>query len=460
MKFIKGLALFLLFLYPGIIRVPGLESRTRFGLNINSAQDAFSIALKNNPELFEKDWAILSYRAMERKANRSIFPSLEITSFVAPIYKINADPNNIYEYEKDYLSWGPSYNFQGSIIQPVYTFGRYSQGKKAARWGIKAKIEEKKAKINQIRLNISKYFWGYQLALSLLDLATEVEKNLKDIIKKAQEEFDKGSGKVSLGNLSKLKLFANELSKEKNNILRQKELSTFALKREMGLSEGISVTVSQKKLRYKNFDLKPLSFYTGFALRNRPELKQLSSGVRALKSLKELKHSELYPIIAVAGKLDASYTPNRENIDNPYFYDQYNRLLGGIGFGVKWKFDSGQTMAEAEKSEHQWKKLREKLKYARLSVPLETRKIYLELKHSVLSTRLTLKNLKIAKKWSLSAKLGFDSGILEAEELIEGLAAYMKSRLDYRKNLYLVHLKLAELGKCIGNHTVFIERKK
>ncbi len=436
---------------------PLVAAKTNVPLVIVSPEQAFEVALQHNPELKEKNWAIIQYKIKEEQAKQALLPQVNMLGFVAPVYSAQTDGRDLNNYQIDYYKWGPVLSFQGNILQPIYTFGQSYHGREAARWGQFAMRREKAKRANEIRKEIWDYFWGFQLAADILGLLEEAKTILEELKTKAEEMAKSANKNVSVADLSRIKLFQSKLQEQILDARYKQELASHALARTMGIDKK-RIQLKRLSLRISPPLLEPLEYYVQLGIENRPELHQIQAGIHANRELGKMHESSLYPVIGVATQIDASYSPVRSYIGHPAVQDPYNHLRGGAGIGFTWRLNFGETNAKIKETQIKVKEFQSKQQFARLAIPLEIHKAYLDLKKAIQVLKLSTQDIKVAQRWARIAQMDYEAGNQPAKELIEGLAAYLQVRAELKQRYYHVHIQMAELGRTLGQNTLFLKR--
>jgi outer membrane protein TolC len=164
----------------------------------------------------------------------------------------------------------------------------------------------------------------------------------------------------------------------------------------------------------------------------------------------------MYPTIAIGAMVQTRYSTMRPHIDHPYIYDKYNHTEGNIGLGFVWRFQSFRAAAKRDEARAKAQKLRAKKRFARLGISLQTHKVYVDLKQALSNLKDTKKQLKLARRWAVSARSGYEAGTTEAEDLLKAMAAYLNYRIQFYRGHYRAHVLQAEMGKTLGRHSAFL----
>lgn len=413
-----------------------------------SLEDCIRMALKSAPELGEaqSDIALATSRLDEAKSYR--FPKLEMTMLVGPApiayrSELSPDVNTDKPFSFKELTWFTSAD--ATIIQPLYTFGKISENMKAATHGIEVDRSRKEQRVNEIVLKVHEYYNGLLLAREMKELVLEIEEILIKSREKARKLLDQGSDSVDEVDLYKLDAFSGIATKYLEEAKKGEALALAALKARMGMPADAELVTATERLVIIDSDIPSLESYIKKARAKRPELYQISEGLKARSALVEAAKANYYPDIFLGGLFSWAYADERDRIRNPYITDQFNHLNAGIALGARWKLDFGITGAKVAAERAQYNRLLSTRDFADTNIPLQVKKFYLDLieaRNSTLATRSAYLN---AKKWTVTAVANFDFGMGPAKDIFEALQAYSSMRSDFFRSIYNYRIAAANL---------------
>lgn len=410
--------------------------------------DCIHLALKAAPELGEaqSDIALATSKLDEAKSYR--LPQMEMRTLVGPApiaYKSDISPNIRTDrpFSFNELTWFTSAD--GTIIQPLYTFGKISENMKAATHGIEVDRSRKQQRANEIVLKVNEYYYGLLLAREMKELVLEIEEILIKAREKARKLLDQGSDSVDEVDLYKLDAFSGIATKYLEEAKKGESLALAALKARMEMSADAELKTGTERLVIIDSEIPSLESFVEKARLRRPELYQISEGLKARSALVEAAKANYYPDIFLAGLFSWAYSDERDRIQNPYLSDPFKHTIGGVALGARWKLDFGITGAKVAAERAQYDRLLSTKGYADTNIPLQVKKYYLDLveaRNSAMATRGAYLN---AKKWTVTAVANFDFGMGPAKDIFEALQAYSSMRSDFFKSIYNYHIASANL---------------
>ncbi|MEM6733269.1 MAG: TolC family protein, partial [Myxococcota bacterium] len=391
------------------------------------------------------------FRARLREVESIFYPKLQGLAFIAPMYTVSGNATQFDVKFERLQDWGPYTNFEATLTQAVYTFGRAEAGQRAAQ----ERIEVEKARVREARNIVAKeirrLYYSYMFTESVRPALVQSREVLDTAIARAQDIYDSASGEVSFADLSRLKFAQVEVAKLDVLLENGAQVLVAALKHTMGLPDATQISFKEQRLpRLNDSDPPPLDALVRRALDNRPEWKQISSGKRALDALEEVEYRSNLPVIGFAGQVEASWTPTRENNVNPYLRDPYNEFSGGVALALLFDLDPERSLAKAEAARAQKKGLVALERFASTGIPLQVKQARADIMRFKTVAQLSQDEIKITRKWLTFAASGYETGASTARDLLEGLAAYIESKRSYYDGLRSYHIADAELRFALG----------
>jgi outer membrane protein TolC len=155
-------------------------------------------------------------------------------------------------------------------------------------------------------------------------------------------------------------------------------------------------------------------------------------------------------VLFAAGQLTFDWTPMRTDHTNPYVYDPYNQIMGGIAIGLMFNLDPAQAVARAKGAEALLGELDALARFAETGIPLRVRKAFGDLERCRREVELSDDGVRATKKWMVVAGAHYLTGIGEATDLLEGLIAYLSAKKSFYQALHDYHVSQAELDFAVG----------
>ncbi|MBC7792881.1 MAG: TolC family protein [Clostridia bacterium] len=306
---------------------------------------------------------------------------------------------------------------------------------------------------NIIAWETRKFYYTHLYASSLVPTLEQAETYAQAALNKAQELYDAGTGEVAQSDLSRLKFSLAQVHRFQVLAINGASVALVALKHTMGLASNANLKVADTALSpITEEPRRELSAYIADAANNRPEWQQLAHGKAATKALGVAEIKANLPVLAIAGQFGADWAPTRDNAENPYWNDQYNRLTGGLALALIFDINPWMAQAKADTAEAQFEQLEALERFASTGIPLQVLNAWVDLEEARRIVDIAGDAIQATRKWTTFAANAYDTGTGEPRDLLEGLAAMLESRRMYYDALRDFYLAKAELLYSTGTH--------
>ena len=430
------------------------------------AEKCVEIAVMGSGKVAEAKGKVAEWQARLLEVEANIYPKIQGLFLAAPMFTVEARDgenvvNGVRRKWKSIGDWGPYFRLQLLLVQPIFTFGRLSAGEDAAR----ARLLVEEARLEQARnlvaLETRKFYYLHLYAKSVTPLLKNARKTLDDVLQKAREMHEDASGKVTTADLMKLTIVSNEVDKYLVEAEMGEALSLAALRHTMGLLPDAPLEIADEKLPPEGDEPPPLSELVALAEAQRPEIAQITEGLKAARALGKAERLANAPVIAVAGQFQASWTPTREDVDNPYLVDGYNDVFGGVALAMQFSLDPAAARARSKAAAAMESQVAGLSHFAKTGIPVEVRKAYDDEMQARRLLAIAKKSEVAARKWMLFAGTAYSSGVGDTKDFLEGFGAHLQMRKERLEQLFKVHTARAELLNAVGQRTGnFAERPR
>lgn len=448
-----------------------------------SVEDCVRYALGSSATIEQEKAQVDVMQARLQRIEAVYYPKLTATAFIAPMFTVEGDATtaDVTRRYKSIEDWGPYTKLKAQLVWPLYTFGRAENGKKAAGYAVQASQAKVREVENVLAREVRKLHAHHLFALGLQRSMDDAEELLGKAQKQAQDAYDGGTGEVSQTDLMRLRVVAQEVAKQKRNLVDLRAMTLSALKHAMGLAHNAPLQLKAKRLsrppkalpglhaaksRPNSHAPKAESFVQKdaaekvltwdlvrlirFGAEQRPEWAQLDAGEQATAALARSHALAWAPTLFVAGEFEAAWTPTRDDSPNPYHQDPYNLVRAGGALGFNLDLDWASSRAQGAEAKAQNKGLQALRRFAQTGIPLQIRNAFVERARFAELCRLGAIQVKAARKWRTFAAAAYASGSGEARDLLEGVASHLQSKAAYAQHVRDYHVSTAELLLAVG----------
>lgn len=408
-------------------------------------------ALTVSPDIEQAALAVEGLEARLSEAKfAGIVPRLQWTNIFGPAPGIEGDTERVETIRSDLSDLGVFSRTQIELVQPLYTFGKIGNAKKAAAYGLEAGEAAVESKKSDVAFQVKKLFYGLVLARELRDIVLESEEKVREARDRVNDLIEEDSEDVGQNDLFKIDVFEFEVQQSRARAEKSIEMGKAAFKAVLKLDRTSDFDIVDTAAEPGTVGLEALEVYIEQAKNRRYDIRQLRAAVLARRALLKVARSDFYPQIALAGSLQWGIAPHRPELDNPFLRDDFNFLRGGAVITLRQDFNFGLTRARYLTRKTELEALVTRESQAVNAVALQVEQTY----RDVMEARTNMTNsdraLRSARAWLTSAKLGFDiTG--ESSELLDAFTAYAKMQHAHRQSVFQYRVSLAELDHVTGN---------
>jgi outer membrane protein TolC len=438
---------FLLALIPAGPLEANPEEQITLGLD-----QAIQRALEFSPEIRETEYDLEVFQSRRQQADAAMWPQVELLGVAGPSNR--ARGNQIYSPDKqtDLHIDGVFGRADINLIQPLYTFGKISSLREAARHG----IQYAQAKVNQKRgdiiLRTKELYYGLLLAKTVRNHILEIKDMLEGATRSLEEKIEAGAPGVDEVDLFKLRAYLGQVDKYLHETEKGIALAQDALKATLGYEKGVDLDIVDRKLLYEEVPLEPLETYIARARGLRPEFVQAREGLLARQGLVDSAYADLFPQFFLAGFYSWAAASNRSWVKNPFIYDPLYHEWGGVVLGMRLGINFGITSGKINEAKAEYRKVQSLHDQAEMGIPVQVAKAYRELVEARKNVRSLEEAYQNARKWMVAASANYDLGIGEAKDLGDAVVAYGSMKADYYRSIYNEKMGWANLIQATGEY--------
>jgi outer membrane protein TolC len=321
--------------------------------------------------------------------------------------------------------WGPGgeLGVEGGI--PIYTFGKYRSGKKAATAGITAAEYQRELTLNQVVFDVRRAYFGVQLSLDLQAMIAEGKDKLRSAVDKLGARLEADDPEVKQQDYFRLVAALSEIESRESEALRLEATARRALELLSGIEPAV---VPECPLEAVQSEVVELGDYVDRALAKRPEVFQLDAARHAQDANLVVKRAGYLPDIILALRATFARTPVITDIENPYVIDRGNFAGAFFGLVARWKLDFAGTNARVKAAKAEIASLKAKTEEAKIGIEIEVNTIYEQLKDAQRRMNSWRRSEKEARKWFVSAGQGYEVGTQDARDFVDAVKAYFSAR--------------------------------
>jgi outer membrane protein TolC len=424
---------------------PELVDETTSRVRVHHVDEFTRAALVHYPALDAADADIAAAQARLDEARLSPFFQFEgqVRFFIAPGARGTAvfSPDPQIPWSNP---WGPGgeLGVQGGI--PIYTFGKYRSGKKAASAGIKNAEHARELTMTQVIFDVRRAYFGVQLSLDLQAMIAEGKGKLRTAVDKLGARLEADDPEVKQQDYFRLVSALSEIESRESEALRLEASARRALELLSGIEPAV---VPECPLEAVQSEVVELGDQVDRALEKRPEVFQLEAAREARDANLVVQRAGYLPDIILALSATFARTPRITDIENPFVIDRGNFAGAFFGLVARWKLDFAGTAARVKAAKAEVESLKAKTEEARLGIEVEVNTLYEQLQDAKRRMNSWTRSEKEARKWFVSAGQGYEVGTQDARDFVDAVSAYFTARSNRLMATAEYNLAIAALEK-------------
>ena len=403
-------------------------------------------ALEHHPSIEEVKWEVAIRESDLQQARAGNYPTAEFVNITGVVNDAKGNINNYHQSGIDGL--GPFTRVEGQIVYPLFTWGKLTNGIRAASKGVeqeKVSVDQKKAEV--IR-EVKEFYYTLLYTKQIQNLLDDVRDGFKKAVEEADVRLEEG--KVTQIDVLNLKVGYAGVAKEVEKLRNGVELSKAALLRVIGLPLDSPFDPAEKRLEPQPAQIKDLDYYVQRLFANRPEWQRLRLGIQAKEAELAMARSDYFPSFFLSVPVRYGYAPGRSRQTNPFAYDDFNFGGGGPVVGLHWNLNFGETAAKVSRSRAELMKLHAQERTAITSFPLEVKEAYLNVTETRDRIKITDEGRRAGRALVGLSVANFELGIGDPQDIFLGLGNYTRSANDYYEAVRDYNIALAKLSLVVG----------
>lgn len=417
---------------------------------VKTVEECVSIGLLQSAKIGEAEAKVEQYKARLAEVQANYGWQLNTTAWLAPMFTVEGNAIDGAERRFGPTDWGPYAHLDALLVKPFYTFGRVEAGERAARSRMEVERARVAAAENVVALEIRRLYYATLYARSMLPSLRFGGRLIDSALKQAEEMYADADASVTQVDLMKLQYGQAEVRRFRRLAEDGARLGLSALKQAMGLGVGHNFDLAEEKLTAPEGDDPSLAQWIAWSSQHRPEWAMLRHGKQAALSLTQAERFANRPALFVAGQLQADWAPTRDDADNPYHFDPYNQIFGGVAVGIRWDFHPSKTEAKVAQAKALAQEVEALKGFAQTGIPLQVTAAYSALTQKKEIAKEAKSSVKSTRKWMTFAAAAYSSGTGEARDVLEGLVAYLTAKRTHYESLRDYHQARADLLYAAG----------
>ncbi len=424
-------------------------------------QQAIELALAHDPRIDEKKAFVRKAEGLLQEANGAEGWRYSVDSFVALTTGVdggfyqNGDTScttgceprdDIYDLADGLSIWG---GMTFSIVKPIATFGRIDGYQRAAQYNVTIKQQDVHLQRDVVGLQVVRAYYGFLAARDSRLLLEDTRARLTGAHELIKQWLEEGSGNASLSDQYALESGLGLIDRYLAEASGLESIAMDGLKLLTGRG-GSTIELADRRLKPLPLPDQSLQDWIDLAFENRPEFRQVESGLAARRALVEATKAEKKPIVfaGVAGSL--AYAPQRDTLDNPHIYDPFNHAALSPLLGMRWQWQADAQPARVAQAQAELDALVNKSSFARAGIPFQVREQF----HTMMAQHQAVGSMrassKAARRWMIAAYSDFEAGLEDSKDVITALQTYVLAYAEYLRVVNEFNNSVSKLKSASG----------
>ncbi len=407
-------------------------------------------ALSNSPDLSTAAADLANARARLAEAKAGRWGRSEYNQVLGFVNEAKGNPTFSTTNRNNLFSGlGPFTRLEVNIDIPLWTFGKLDAALKAAQEGLESEHARADSRRAEVILSTKQLYYGLLLTQQLSGILHDMLDTMDKAVKKTQERLDAGSSAVTELDLLKLKTGRARFAKGVVEVDASVSLTRSALARAIGVTDP-SFDISDRKLLPVDASIGPLDTYLAQGPEQRPETRQIKTGLAAQSAKVELEEAEYYPTVFLTTGVRWAHAGNREEQTNPFAYEDFNYVQPVGVVGIHWDLSFFRTSAKVDEARADLDRLAAQQRDAASGLQLEIRRAYSDVAQARDTIKVTEEGRKAGRGLLILSLSNFELALGEAEELFKALGAYTEASSDYFRAVHDYDVAVGALSKAVG----------
>lgn len=333
---------------------------------------------------------------------------------------------------------------------PLYTFGKLTALRRAARAGVSLTRAGVAAAGASLSLSLKRAYWGLRLALETGRALRVARRQLERARRRLERDLDDGSAEETLSDLLRLD---TALATARADLLETDRLAGVG-RATLAALTGIALDkleVDGHGFATPKRRLEPLERYRARLVASRPELAQLRAAERASAAQTALRVAQFLPDILLVGTFGIGATTSVDDPQLGFASDPFNFRRAALALALEWAVEPIDKLAALGEAKAASKQLDAKTREARLGMEIQLRQAHGALTEALERERVSSRAQSVGRRWLIASLQNSLVGLLEPGQLRDAISAFSSRQVQHLRAIHDVQVGWAELDGALGS---------
>jgi outer membrane protein len=330
---------------------------------------------------------------------------------------------------------------QLEVTQPLYTFGKITHARRAARAGLEAQQALANEAAGDLAVDAARAYWGIksarELGYMLDDGIDEITKALAKI-----DERNADAPDVSIQDRQRVAVLLAEARVQRADATMGETQALAGLRALVGSPDA---DVDDSELAAVTREVPAIANGT-----RRPQTAAARAGATAADELAAMARSYYWPDFAVVG---SAVIARAQGVDDPpsaFANDPFNRSGVGAVLALQWNFEPWTVKARVARAEAEAAKARAQSELATIGASYDAQTALAEATASFAKVSASADGEKAARTWLASVLQADAIGTAEAKDLADAYIAWFQMRARWVQAVMQWNVAVVRLDRAAG----------
>ena len=398
-------------------------------------------------------------RARADEADAARLPKLSALAFVAPSPDIECidpectttDPQD-FEVRLSGMLGGGSL----SITQPLFTFGKLTAIRAAARAGVRAQSALEDALAGDLAVEAARAYYGLKLARELVYMLEDGIAEIESARERLEERIAGGTGEATIQDRQRLETL---LAEAKIQLTEAKAAASTALAGVQAIADE-PIDIDEEPLAAIEQELAAEDDVVAKAKLSRPEVRAADAGARAADDLADFERGHYWPDLAVVGSVGITRAQGVDDAPSAVYTEPFNNTSGALALVLRWNVEPWTTkarVARARAAAHKADDLRD---LAKTGATLDAKTAWGEASQAKDRVTAAEEGETAARAWLASVLQADAIGTAETRDLSDAYIAWFQMRARLATAIFQWNVATVRLGRATGEFRATSSRRK
>jgi len=393
-------------------------------------------------QMAREDTAAAAARVNEADAAR--LPRIKATAFGTVSPQIicttpdctQTDPQN-FALRFDGFFGGAELDF----LQPIYTFGKISHARSAARAGLDAQHALADEAAGDAAADAARAYWGLKLAR---ELGYMLDDGI-DQITEAKANFDKNK-KVTVEDRQRVAVLLAEAKAQRADALQGEAQALAGLR---AITNTPDADIDDEELKAIERPV-PQGPALNAGAGRRPQSIAAQSGARAADELAAFQAAHYFPDFAVVGSAFVARATGVPDPPSAFANDPYNRSGVGVVLALQWVIEPWNVKARTDRARAEANKMKAQSNLAAIGARFDAETAAAEARAAKAKLDATVEGEKAARAWVASVLQNEAIGTAEAKDLVDAYIAWFGMKAKWAQAVFQWNVAVVRVGRATG----------